>query len=76
MTRFRGQGATWFRKRAESRRLNVESFHADSRDVGTRIDIAALLAQPIEEDFPAYDLDQVVAQRDFQARAHRWFIKT
>lgn len=73
--RGRGQGATWFKKRAVSRRLNVESFHADARDVGgQRVDIDALLGG-LSEDFPAYDLDAVVAQRDFQQRAHRWLTR-
>ena len=60
--RHRGQGATWFRKRATSRRLNAESRTVDPRDLGTRIDIPALLAEPIE-DYPDYDLDAVIAER-------------
>ena len=73
MSRWRGQGTTWFKKRAVSRRLNIESAHADARDVGgLRVDLEALLAAPVE-DFEEYDLDIVVAQRAFRARARAWF---
>lgn len=70
--RFRGHGADWFRRRRESRRLNVESATVDRRDVGgLRVDIEAFLAAPVV-DYDGFDLDLVIAQRDFRARARRW----